>query len=170
MTPERETRERIMEAAFELFNSKGYDRVSINEIVEKAGVSKGGLFHHFDSKYILARDTIIWWASTHMEPSLMSEVTETMDPRDMLVHFIDFMIGIMEGEGGFTRFFWSVFDEAMRREDDHTIWIDFLEQYSITVSRIYREMGVKDPEMKALIFLSNMDGMALYQEMLKKTG
>ncbi|MGA1794037.1 MAG: TetR/AcrR family transcriptional regulator [Thermoplasmatota archaeon] len=170
MTPETDMKERIFKAAFELFSIKGYDKVSLNEVVQKAGVSKGGLFHHFDSKYTLARDTLIWWARTHMEPGFMEEISETMTPQDILIHFIDFMLGIMEGEGGFTRFFWSVFDEAMRREDDHTIWIDFLEQYSIMISRIYGQMGVKDPEMKALIFLSNMDGMALYYEMLRKTG
>ncbi|MGA1873601.1 MAG: TetR/AcrR family transcriptional regulator, partial [Thermoplasmatota archaeon] len=142
----------------------------LNEVVQKAGVSKGGLFHHFDSKYTLARDTLIWWARTHMEPGFMEEISETMTPQDVLIHFIDFMLGIMEGEGGFTRFFWSVFDEAMRREEDHTIWLDFLEQYSLTISGIYRDMGVKDPDMKALIFLSNMDGMALYYEILKKAG
>jgi hypothetical protein len=58
----------------------------------------------------------------------------------------------------------------MNREEDPRIWIDFLEQYSMMVSEVYRGMGVKDPEMKALIFLSNMDGMALYNEMLKLTG
>jgi len=163
-------KERIFKAAFELFSSKGYDKVSLNEVIQKAGVSKGGLFHHFDSKYTLARDTLIWWATTHMEPGFMGMVNEKMTPQEILIHFIDFMIGIMAKEGGFTRFFWSVFDEAMRREDDHTIWVDFLEQYSIMVSEIYVRMGVKDPKMKAMLLLSNMDGMALYCEMLKQTG
>ena len=169
MTPESDMKERIFEAAFELFSTKGYDKVSLNEVVQKAGVSKGGLFHHFDSKYSLARDTLIWWAREHMELDFMGGISEETDPRDILVHFIDFMISIMEKEGGFTRFFWSIFDEAMRREEDHTLWVDFLEQYSMVISGIYRQMGVRDPDMKALIFLSNMDGMALYYEMLKKT-
>ena len=75
MTPESDMKERIFKAAFELFSSKGYDKVSLNEVVKKAGVSKGGLFHHFDSKYILARDTLIWWARTHMEPGFMGMVS-----------------------------------------------------------------------------------------------
>jgi AcrR family transcriptional regulator len=170
MTPESDMKERIMESAFDLFSSKGYDKVSLNEVIERAGVSKGGLFHHFDSKYTLARDTLIWWARSHMEPDFFQQVKEEMGPRDILIHFIDFMISLMKKEGGFTRFFWSVFDEAMRKEEDSRLWIDFLEQYSKMIAGIYREMGVKDPEMKSLIFLSNMDGMALYYEMLRKTG
>jgi AcrR family transcriptional regulator len=170
MTPEKETKERIMESAFELFSSKGYDKVSINEVIDKAGVSKGGLFHHFDSKYALARDTMIWWARTHMEPGFFQNVTGDMGPRDILVHFIDFMLSMMEKEEGFTKFFWSVFEESMKREEDTKLWVNFLEQYSIMIAEIYRKMGVTDPEMKAMILLSNMDGMALYYEMVKKTG
>jgi AcrR family transcriptional regulator len=170
MTPEKEMKERIMESAFELFSSRGYDKVSITDVIERAGVSKGGLFHHFDSKYALARDTMIWWAQSHMEPGFFKDVTEGMGPRDILVHFIDFMLSMMEKQEGYVKFFWSIFEESMKREEDTKLWVDFLEQYSIMVADIYRKMGVKDPEMKAMIFLSNMDGMALYYDMLKKTG
>jgi AcrR family transcriptional regulator len=170
MTPEKETKERILESAFELFSSRGYDKVTLNEVIEKAGVSKGGLFHHFDSKYSLARDTLMWWAQTHMEPSFFEDISDEMEPQDILIHFIDFMISMMEKEEGFTKFFWSIFDESMKWEEESKLWIDFLSQYSLMISGIYEKMGVKDPQMKALIFLSNMDGMALYYEMLKKTG
>ena len=159
-----------MESAFELFSSRGYDKVSINDVIDKAGVSKGGLFHHFDSKYTLARETLMWWVQSHMEPGLFEEISEEMGPKDVLIHLIDFMISLMENDEWFTKFFWSIFDESMKREEDNRLWIDFLEQYAKMVAEIYRGMGVKDPEMKALIFLSNMDGMALYCEMLKKSG
>ncbi|MEA3557838.1 MAG: TetR/AcrR family transcriptional regulator [Candidatus Thermoplasmatota archaeon] len=170
MTPGSEMKERILESAFELFTSRGYDKVSLSEIVEKAGVSKGGLFHHFDSKYALARDTLIWWVNKNMEPGFFGEMMETSTPKEVLIQFIDSMIDIMEEKQGFTRFFWSIFDEAMRRQEDTTIWIDFLEQYSRMIGGLYRQMGARDPEMKAVIFLSNMDGMALYYTMLKQTG
>ena len=137
-----------MESAFELFSSKGYDKVSLNEVIEKAGVSKGGLFHYFDSKYTLARETLMWFAQSHMEPGFFESVSEDMEPRDMLIHFIDFMISMMENEDWFTKFFWSIFDESMKREEDSRLWIDFLEQYAQMVAEIYRGMGVKDPEMK----------------------
>jgi len=163
-------KERILKAAFELFSSRGYDKVSLNEVVVKAGVSKGGLFHHFDSKYILARDSLIWWSNEKMVPVFFSNMKEDASPEEMLVSFIDLMMGIMKDDIGFTRFFWSVFDEAMRREEDLSIWLEFLEQYATMISMIYNKMGVKDPYMKSMLFLSNMDGMALYHSMLKQTG
>jgi len=43
-------RNNIIETALQLFEAKGYHGVSINEIVEAAGTSKGGFYHHFSSK------------------------------------------------------------------------------------------------------------------------
>ncbi len=170
MTPESDMKERIFESAFELFSSRGYDKVSLNEIIEKAGVSKGGLFHYFDSKYALGRDCLMWWAQTHMEPAFSEELMEGMEGKDLLTHFIDSMVDLIENETIFTRFFWSIFDEAMRRKEDTGIWMEFLNGYVSMVEKIYREMGVKDPRMKAMLLLSNMDGIALYYAMLKRSG
>ncbi|MGC9331766.1 MAG: TetR/AcrR family transcriptional regulator, partial [Bacteroidales bacterium] len=50
-------KDKIMETAFSLFLNKGYT-VSINEIVNKAGVSKGALYHHFKNKEALFESTI----------------------------------------------------------------------------------------------------------------
>jgi AcrR family transcriptional regulator len=44
------TRERILRAAVELFAAQGYDATSISQVIERAGVAKGGLYHHFGSK------------------------------------------------------------------------------------------------------------------------
>ncbi|WP_240979681.1 TetR/AcrR family transcriptional regulator [Streptomyces sp. HNM0574] len=39
-----------MAAATRLFADRGYDRTSVQEIVEAAGVTKGALYHYFGSK------------------------------------------------------------------------------------------------------------------------
>ena len=44
------TRDRILEAAFEEFSLNGFQGGSLNHIVEKSGVTKGALFHYFKSK------------------------------------------------------------------------------------------------------------------------
>jgi len=43
-------RDKILDAAYELFASKGYDKTSVAEIIKLAGASKGGFYHHFTSK------------------------------------------------------------------------------------------------------------------------
>ncbi|SMC03760.1 transcriptional regulator, TetR family [Sulfobacillus thermosulfidooxidans DSM 9293] len=42
--------ERLIEAATHLFAERGYDATSVAEIVEFAGVTKGALYHYFQSK------------------------------------------------------------------------------------------------------------------------
>ena len=41
---------RLLAAATELFAEKGFDATSVQEVVERAQVTKGALYHYFDSK------------------------------------------------------------------------------------------------------------------------
>jgi AcrR family transcriptional regulator len=43
-------RARILAAAVELFAEQGYDKTSVQEVVERAGVTKGALYHYFSAK------------------------------------------------------------------------------------------------------------------------
>jgi len=44
------TRQLLMDTALGLFDKKGYEKVSINDICREAGVSTGAFYHHFKSK------------------------------------------------------------------------------------------------------------------------
>jgi AcrR family transcriptional regulator len=44
------TRERLVRAARELVIERGYDDVATEDVLRRAGVSRGGLYHHFASK------------------------------------------------------------------------------------------------------------------------
>jgi AcrR family transcriptional regulator len=44
------TRERILNAALDLFIEKGFDKTSLREIAEQLGVTKAALYYHFASK------------------------------------------------------------------------------------------------------------------------
>ncbi len=45
-----ELKEKIIETSLKLFDEYGYHGVSVHEIVERSGSSKGGFYHHFKSK------------------------------------------------------------------------------------------------------------------------
>src|SRR4028119_890886 len=55
--PKRATgaRERLMQAGLELFLQRAYEDVPTEEILERAGVSRGALYHHFPGKIDLFR-------------------------------------------------------------------------------------------------------------------
>lgn len=45
-----ERREEIMDAAAELFSTKGYEETTTTDIMKKVGIAKGTLYYHFASK------------------------------------------------------------------------------------------------------------------------
>jgi TetR/AcrR family transcriptional repressor of nem operon len=52
------TRERLVSAAFEQIHRHGYQGAGLDTILEKAGVTKGALYHHFADKAELAHAVI----------------------------------------------------------------------------------------------------------------
>ncbi|OQP64434.1 hypothetical protein A3860_20920 [Niastella vici] len=50
MSDARDTREHILNASFMLFLQKNFKEVTMKEIVERTGLSKGAFYHYFSSK------------------------------------------------------------------------------------------------------------------------
>ena len=44
------TRARLLDVARKCFGTKGYTRTSVEELVRRAGVTKGAFYHHFEDK------------------------------------------------------------------------------------------------------------------------
>ena len=57
--PDRTTRERILDAALDLFGARGVDAVSLDEIARHVGVRKQTVLYWFDSKEVLV-DAVLY--------------------------------------------------------------------------------------------------------------
>ncbi len=64
--------ERLISAATELFAAKGFDRVAVQEIVDRAGVTKGAMYHYFDSKDDLLHE--IYGSVLRMQTERLEEI------------------------------------------------------------------------------------------------
>lgn len=53
-----ETRRRVVLAAAQVVETKGYEGASVSDILDVAGLTKGAMYHHFDSKSSLVRALI----------------------------------------------------------------------------------------------------------------
>jgi len=53
-----ENRRRILDAASRLFRAKGFDAISVAEVMSAAGLTHGGFYGHFDSKDDLVAQTL----------------------------------------------------------------------------------------------------------------
>lgn len=84
-------REEILRAAEDLFNAHGYEKTSINSIIDHIGIAKGTFYHYFDSKEsllgaivkdaldgIIAKATVI---STDPQLSALKKLETILSPR-----------------------------------------------------------------------------------------
>jgi AcrR family transcriptional regulator len=76
-----ETRRKIREQAIQLFNDKGYSRVSLREIAEAAGTSIGNLTYHFPQK-----ENLIIAIQDELHTQFADEFFHEQNGEETLVH------------------------------------------------------------------------------------
>lgn len=89
------TRTAILDAAEGLILDRGYAGASVDRIIERAGITKGTFFHHFDGKARLAQELIERWAridAEHLESKLTRAERLSRDPLQQLLLFAGFFI------------------------------------------------------------------------------
>ncbi|WP_368185927.1 TetR/AcrR family transcriptional regulator [Aestuariibius sp. HNIBRBA575] len=95
MKPE-ERRAQLLSVAQHLFFNKGYDDTTMADILQEAGVSKGGFYHHFESKdalFFALLDQLISQVATALE-GIAADQSETVTQR---------MVAVLATEGQFLK-------------------------------------------------------------------
>jgi AcrR family transcriptional regulator len=94
----RDTRQRILESARRLFNSKGFAEVSIGEVMDGAGLTHGGFYRHFADKAELYAEAVRWflcreapkpWQKPIDKPSGRKQANRIVDAYFSRDHFRD---------------------------------------------------------------------------------
>ena len=70
----RNTKGRIISAAWKLFYRRGYDDTTVEEIIEESGTSRGSFYHYFQGK-----DALLSTLADVFDRKY-EELTETLDP------------------------------------------------------------------------------------------
>ncbi len=73
----RNTKKKIVSAAWRLFYEQGYDNTTVDEIVEESGTSKGSFYHYFEGKDALLSSLSFLFDEKYEEllPSLTPEMS-----------------------------------------------------------------------------------------------
>ena len=92
-------RQRILDAAVELFSARGYRGVSIRELAARAGCSTSNLYHHFSSKYEIFVTLIEGAMDRHLQ-GLNDAIEHHDDPAAQLRHVLrnHLMVHMMQPE------------------------------------------------------------------------
>ncbi len=96
--PRDERRAQLLVAALEIFTSSGYHAASMDEIAERASVSKPVLYQHFPSKL----DLYLAVLDLHIDSlvfAIQKAIASTRENRNRVKATIDAYFGFIEGEG-----------------------------------------------------------------------
>jgi AcrR family transcriptional regulator len=89
-----DSRQEILRTAARLFQQRGYDATSMNDVAAALKLSKGGLYHHFQSK-----DEILFEIMDHAmqitEERVVNPVRGIADPEERLRTLIRLHIGVV---------------------------------------------------------------------------
>lgn len=91
-----QTKEKLLAAAQQLMQVKGYAATTVDEICEDAGLTKGSFFHYFESKEDLGKavlDRYISWVRQSLQEAVFQRES---DPLRRLYRYFDFFIELAE--------------------------------------------------------------------------
>jgi TetR/AcrR family transcriptional repressor of nem operon len=84
------TREKLFAATISTIAEKGYAATGVEEICQKAGVTKGAFFHHYPSKQSLTVAAVHDWAQKCTAFYATAAYRKFEDPLDRYLGFLDF--------------------------------------------------------------------------------
>jgi TetR/AcrR family transcriptional repressor of nem operon len=85
--PER-TRKRLLQAAFQEIHRSGFRSADVDAILAKAGVTKGALYYHFDSKEALGYAVVDEVIASNLHQKWVQPLRNAKNPIDVLVRII----------------------------------------------------------------------------------
>ncbi|MBD5136400.1 MAG: TetR/AcrR family transcriptional regulator [Lachnospiraceae bacterium] len=152
----KQKKDALLESAFSLFTSKGIQKTSISDIVEKSGVAKGTFYLYFKDKYDIRNMLISHKASRlfhNADQALMDENIDNITER--IIFLADHIINQLCENKVLLSFIsknlsWGIFKSALITPSDDSD-INF---YNIYQKLIYNaECQFKDPEIMVFMLI-----------------
>ncbi|AZB42210.1 TetR/AcrR family transcriptional regulator [Bacillus sp. FJAT-42376] len=158
----KETSEKILLAAIDLFIKKGYHSTSIEEVTKLAQVSKGLLYHYYEGKEGLLA------AMVHMRignlRSVMERAASMESPADQICEIAEGSIENVYRQPELYRFFLNI--QTQPHQDlilaKYAIRLknEFEQQFELQ-SQMFERLGVSEPRKRSLFFSSTLNGIML---------
>lgn len=167
------TRERIVAAAAELFLQHGFDGTGVNQILEKANLSKGAFYHHFKSKNEIYTEVITDFFLKPLEITDFDKMASLplRDIRTILADYYAALPGEVKTKSGIdmARYF-ALFFEAISRlpEFRKTVQTYYLTLVEVLTTRTYEEREVfpKVAEVHSRNVIATLEGRLLLNAIL----
>lgn len=122
----------ILQCAKELFYLKGYDAVGVQEIVDRAGVTKPTLYYHFGSKLGLLK-TLMEMNFSHLQGLIEKISVPGLRIEEVLYQLADAYCEFFERDRQFYMLMMSLFYSARENEAHQVVRPYVIKFYSMVV-------------------------------------
>lgn len=158
--------ESIITAAIEEFLDKGYDGASINAIAMRAGVSKGGFYHHFPNKEVLLME-----ANKKLSEPIIRMAEKAYANESALIGLEFYIKEYLEYWTTHPREL-SFFFLSMSKSFDSEVLMEYYKQYVEESTEFFvgmfqkvdalHEAKISDPEAYGITLMGALDGVLTY--------
>ena len=164
--PREERLQTIIEAAVEEFLKKGFEGTSMASIAKRAGLTKGGLYHHFSSK-----DEILITANeyfTRPVEAFMTNALQRKSAMEGLAYFIDAYLCHWEAHPKELAFVYLTMTKVLSNPEYAASFEDYGQQMSEILERLLTtamasgELRAHDAHARAKALAAALDGVTLY--------
>ncbi len=158
---ELDTRENILNESFHQFIERSYHKVSIDRICTKLGISKGAVFHYFNSKYDLACESLYQGFNKLWSPHL-KQIIDKGTPQEKLTQFIRSAVQMFMEHPTLCRFSHEIFEEGAGKQNVNNEWLKSNRDHLNLATKLYEECGISNPEGKARLLIAALDGLSFF--------
>lgn len=147
-------KEKILQAALELFAEEGFKPTSTSKVAKKAGVSEGLIFRHFGNKEGLLE--AIMQEGEEQAKVLFADIVLESDPKKVIEKYFGLTEKLMADKAGAN--FWKLqykIKWELEIYGEHK-----MEPLELALTNAFKKLGYEMPELEARLLLVNMDGMA----------
>ena len=152
------SKKRILNAAFKLMATNGYESTSISQIAKEAGVSKGLMYNYFDSKEELLKgliDDAMSQADDVMGGIVTDNPTQTLE--NLFHWFFDELKNNLE--------VWRLITELTLKIDKFPFLqeaaVNKINEYIKFVSYLLEQIGIPNPKEEAQLIAALFDGIGV---------
>ena len=92
-----DSRQNLLKAAVSLVREKGYTATSVDEVCERASLTKGAFFHYFKSKEALAVASAGYWSECSKAVFASAPYHAHADPLDRVLGYLEFRKVMLAG-------------------------------------------------------------------------
>ncbi|MFW9975447.1 MAG: TetR/AcrR family transcriptional regulator [Candidatus Thorarchaeota archaeon] len=156
---EPDTKENIVNESFRQFIERSYHKVSIDSICSELGISKGAVFHYFNSKYDLACESLLQGFNKLWNPHL-KQIISKGTPQEKLTQFIRSSVQMFMEHPTLRRFSYEIYEEGATRKEINGEWLKSYKEHMNLATKLYEECGVANPEGRARILIASLEGLS----------